>query len=90
MVIEIDYGLRRRQACIIVQSSKMLARIRRKSLVDICLNVVFGVWVAYFIATGSVIPQPLLRHASHAPVAVVQPADPLPSVPPVTLPDQES
>jgi hypothetical protein len=44
----------------------------------------------YFVLTGYVIPEPLLRHKSHPPVAEIQQTDPAPSIVPLDLPDQDS
>ncbi len=47
-----------------------MLRLRRPRLViDLALNLLFAVWVAYFLATGSLIPGPLLRDR-HAPRVV--------------------
>ena len=68
----------------------MAGRLRRRSALDVCLNVLFGTWVVYFVATGYVIPEPLLRHASKPPVAEIQHPDPAPVPFPVLLTDQDS
>ncbi len=67
----------------------MFSWIRRRSLVEISLNTVFGVWVVYFIATGYIVPSPLVRHNSVAPSAESQDVSPAPLAP-VELTDQES
>jgi len=47
-----------------------MLRLRRPRLViDLALNLLFAAWVVYFLATGSLIPGPLLRDR-HAPSVV--------------------
>lgn len=65
----------------------MLSKLPGKPL-DIVLNLVFGVWMAYFVATGCVIPSPLLRQHAKASTAEVLPVEA--PLAPLELPLEES
>jgi len=55
-------------------------RPSRRALVELGLNALFITWVVYFLATGYVVPSPLLHHEHRAHVEVQQPA-PAPDTP---------
>jgi hypothetical protein len=67
-----------------------MTRLRRPKAIDICLNLIFAVWLAYFIVSGNIVPSPLLRPAGHPPAVEKQQIDPGPQDAPVLLDDQDS
>lgn len=66
----------------------MRKRLRRGSVLDLCLNLLFGVWALYFLATGYIIPEPLLRDSGKPAAAEIQEEE-LPA-PPVDLTDDRA
>jgi hypothetical protein len=69
----------------------MMTRILSRRPFDLFLNVVFVVWVMYFVITGYVIPRPLIRHATRPPVIEQHQTEPAaPDNAPVLVVDQDS
>ena len=65
----------------------LLKRANSSSLLDLTLNVVFCAWLLYFLATGYLIPSPLLRDSPQRQIVEVQQDDELPSLP-IDLPEE--
>jgi hypothetical protein len=65
----------------------MAAWLRRRSPLDITLNLVFVAWLLYFIITGYFIPAPLHRAAANPPPAIESHDGDLPALPAVEKPD---